>query len=55
VLGSRLTGGGFGGATITLCEQSAAEAVAAELSRRYSEASKMTSRVMISRIADGAR
>jgi galactokinase len=55
VLGARLTGGGFGGATITLCEQPAAEAVAAELSRRYGAASKMTSRVIISRIADGAR
>lgn len=54
VLGARLTGGGFGGATITLCEQAAAEEVAQQLARRYRAESGITSRVIISAIADGA-
>ena len=55
VLGARLTGGGFGGATITLCEQAAAEMVAAELSKQYGCASELVPHVIISRVADGAR
>jgi galactokinase len=45
VLGSRLTGGGFGGGTVTLTEAAHAEAVAAEL-RDYG--------AFVCRIADGA-
>ncbi|MBA3833505.1 MAG: galactokinase [Chthoniobacterales bacterium] len=55
VLGARLTGGGFGGATITLCEQPAAEEVATQLAKRYRAESGITSRVIISAIAAGAR
>jgi galactokinase len=55
VLGARLTGAGFGGATITLCEQAAAEAVATGLSTRYTDACGSKARVFICRIADGAR
>jgi galactokinase len=55
VLGARLTGGGFGGATITLCEQPAAAAVAKQLAQKYFEESGIRSRVIVSRIADGAR
>ena len=35
VLGARLTGGGFGGAVVVLCEQSRAPAIATEVSHRY--------------------
>ena len=54
VLGARLTGGGFGGATITLCQRSSAVNVAAKLSERYMHESGITPRVVISRIANGA-
>ena len=48
VLGARLTGGGFGGATITLCQRFAAVNIAAELSERYRHESGIISRVVIS-------
>ncbi len=55
VLGARLTGGGFGGATITLCERGSAEAAASKLAARYFERTGIASRVLISHIADGAQ
>jgi galactokinase len=55
VLGARLTGGGFGGATVTLCQQSCAEAAASELSRRYLAATGIDPHAFIARIADGAQ
>jgi galactokinase len=54
VLGARLTGAGFGGATITLCERSQAETIASELSVRYAEATGIAPRVFVSRFAAGA-
>jgi galactokinase len=54
-LGARLTGGGFGGATITLCEQRAAETVAAQLAARYLQQSGIVSHVIKTLFADGAR
>jgi galactokinase len=55
VLGARLTGGGFGGATITLCDAVRAERVASELARRYAEVSGFRTQVLMSQIANGAR
>ncbi|MBO0695569.1 MAG: galactokinase, partial [Verrucomicrobia bacterium] len=55
VLGARLTGAGFGGATVTLCERSRAQQVAAELSRHYTEATGIPASVFVSRLADGAK
>jgi galactokinase len=55
VLGARLTGAGFGGATVTLCERPRAQEVAAELSTRYADATGIAARVFVSRIADGAK
>lgn len=54
VLGARLTGGGFGGSTITLVEATNASLVAEELSRLYRERSKNIPQVFICRLADGA-
>lgn len=47
VFGARLTGGGFGGATISLCAKAAAESVAAELK-------KAAASVFITRASPGA-
>ncbi len=55
VLGARLTGAGFGGSTVTLCERTRAQQIAAELSKRYGDATGITPRVFVSRIADGAK
>jgi galactokinase len=55
VLGARLTGAGFGGSTVTLCERTRAQQIAAELSKRYGDTTGITPRVFISRIADGAK
>jgi galactokinase len=54
VIGARLTGGGFGGATITLCERDKASEIAAELRARYSYAKGKNPRVIVSAIANGA-
>jgi galactokinase len=53
VLGARLTGAGFGGATITLCERSKAEAIALELSNRYCAESGTRPQAFIAEIAAG--
>lgn len=55
VYGARLTGGGFGGATVTLCESSAAPHVANELTRAYFERTGIKARILLCAIADGAR
>ena len=54
VLGARLTGAGFGGATITLCEEKRANAVAEELARRYADRRKLRPRTFVCKIAGGA-
>jgi len=55
VLGARLTGAGFGGATVTLCDRPRAQHIAAELSMRYAAATGITPSVFVCRIADGAK
>ena len=55
VYGARLTGGGFGGATVTLCESSAAARVAEDLAQIYLQRTGIESRIFVCRIADGAR
>ena len=55
VLGARLTGAGFGGATVTLCERSRAGQIADELSTRYADATGIAPGIFVSRIADGAK
>ncbi len=55
VFGSRMTGGGFGGCTITLARAEHAEQVAATLAARHPAASRGTPWVRICAPADGAR
>ena len=55
VLGARLTGGGFGGATVTLCERAAAAVVAQQLADSYSQRSGFKPQVFVCSLADGAR
>jgi galactokinase len=54
VLGARLTGAGFGGATVTLCEKSAARAVAQQLEEDYTAQTGTEPEVFVCEIADGA-
>jgi galactokinase len=55
VVGARLTGAGFGGATVTLCERSAADPVARQLARDYRAQTGTHARVFVCEIAHGAR
>lgn len=54
VLGARLTGGGFGGATVTLCQRARAEEIAAELTHNYERENQIVPRVFVCQIAGGA-
>jgi galactokinase len=54
VYGSRMTGGGFGGCTITVARPDAAEAVAPELAGRYREKTGIEPLVFVSGAAAGA-
>ena len=53
-LGSRLTGGGFGGCTVSLVEAPHADAFAQALQKRYFDAIGVTAQVFVCEIADGA-
>jgi galactokinase len=55
VLGARLTGAGFGGATVTLCQKNAAPAVAQQLAAHYTTQTGTKPQVFVCEIADGAR
>jgi len=54
VLGSRLTGGGFGGATVTLLERDKAQSVAEALVAKYQERTGHVAKAHLCEIADGA-
>jgi galactokinase len=54
VIGARMTGGGFGGSTVTLCESRNAPAIAATLSAKYHEATGITPQIFASRPSLGA-
>ncbi len=54
VIGSRMTGGGFGGSTVTLCESSKAPEIAATLAEKYKEATGITPQIFASRPSLGA-
>jgi galactokinase len=55
VLGSRLSGGGFGGATVSLVRRSQAGAVAATLAERYLATTGNLGRCWVCEPSDGAR
>ena len=54
VLGARLTGAGFGGATVTLCERNAAPVVAEQLAKAYAQQTGIKPQVFVCEIANGA-
>jgi galactokinase len=54
VLGARLTGAGFGGATVTLCERRFASEIAMKLASDYEGATSRIPEIFICRIAQGA-
>ena len=53
-LGSRLTGGGFGGCTVSLVKADAANAFAETLQAEYKSATGVVAQVFVCEIADGA-
>jgi galactokinase len=53
--GSRLTGGGFGGSTVSLVAADAVERFADEVSRAYQQQTGIASRVFVCRASDGVR
>ena len=54
VLGSRLTGGGFGGATVSLIERDSADRISANFVQKYRERTGHTCQIYLCEIADGA-
>jgi galactokinase len=54
VIGARMTGGGFGGSTVTLCESSKAAAIAATLASEYQAATGISPQIFASRPSQGA-
>ncbi len=55
VIGARMTGGGFGGSTVTLCETTKAESIAAALVKSYKAAFGFAPEIFATRPAEGAR
>jgi galactokinase len=55
VIGARMTGGGFGGSTVTLCETAKAESIAAALVKSYEAEFGFAPEIFASRPAEGAR
>jgi galactokinase len=54
VIGSRMTGGGFGGCTVSLVETAKADAVAEQLAAKYRAKTDIEPTVLTSRPARGA-
>ena len=54
VFGARLSGGGFGGSTVTLVEREQAESIAREIEQKYVAATGRDVRAFVCRVADGA-
>lgn len=55
VLGSRMTGGGFGGATVTLCRREQLREIAAHLTVGYEQGTGHTPQLFATRPVQGAR
>ena len=54
VLGARMTGGGFGGSTVTLCHSINAEAIARQMNDRYQAQTSIEPLLFVTRPAQGA-
>lgn len=54
VIGARMTGGGFGGSTVTLCQSSKAAEIAATLATEYAAATGIAPQIFASRPSQGA-
>jgi galactokinase len=54
VIGARMTGGGFGGSTVTLCESRKASEIAATLASEYEKATGIVPQIFASRPSQGA-
>jgi galactokinase len=54
VIGARMTGGGFGGSTVTLCESRKASEIAATLAAEYEKVTGIKAQLFASRPAQGA-
>ena len=54
VIGTRMTGGGFGGSTVTLCESRKATEIADLMAREYTAATQITPQIFASRPSQGA-
>lgn len=54
VIGARMTGGGFGGSTVTLCESRKASDIAKQLASDYEEATGIVPQIFASRPSQGA-
>ncbi|MDP3849911.1 MAG: galactokinase [Luteolibacter sp.] len=54
VIGARMTGGGFGGSTVTLCESRKATEIAATLAAEYEKTTGITPQIFASRPSQGA-
>ena len=55
VLGARMTGGGFGGSTVTLCRSIDAQKIADQMHRRYQDETGIAPLLFVTRPAAGAR
>jgi galactokinase len=55
VYGSRMTGGGFGGCTITLVRSEAVESFRERVSRQYQQATRTTPEIFVVKVGEGAR
>jgi len=54
VIGARMTGGGFGGSTVTLCETRQSSAIANTLAKEYEAATGIQPQIFASRPSEGA-
>ena len=53
-IGARMTGGGFGGATINLVSASAVDEFTVHVAKRYADATKIQPEIYVCSAADGA-
>lgn len=55
VLGSRMTGGGFGGSTVTLARSDQAESVMQQMRQHYQDATGIEPHIFATRAVEGAQ